>query len=101
MNEKEQMKQLAQMKEQISREFLMITPEALDALRDMITDPNINPIARVQAIGLILERGLGKPETNIRIRNAEESGLGEGPAAIAAAGAGCRAAIDAGRYLEK
>ena len=73
MNEKEQMKQLAQMKEQISREFLMITPEALDALRDMITDPNINPIARVQAIGLILERGLGKPETNIRIRNAEES----------------------------
>ena len=73
MNEKEQMKQQTQMKEQISREFLMLTPDALDALRDMMTDPNINPIARVQAIGLILDRGLGKPEESIRIQNAEKS----------------------------
>ena len=73
MNEKEQMKQQTQMKEQISREFLMLTPDALDALRDMMTDPNINPIARVQAIGLILDRGLGKPEESIRIQNTEKS----------------------------
>jgi hypothetical protein len=39
----------------------------------MMTDPNINPIARVQAIGLILDRGLGKPEESIRIQNTEES----------------------------
>ena len=73
MNEKEQIKQQTQMKEQMNREFLMLTPEALDALRDLMSDPNINPLARVQAIGLILDRGLGKPEENIRIQNAEES----------------------------
>jgi len=43
------------------------------ALHDMMTDPNINPIARVQAIGLILDRGLGKPEESIRIQNDQES----------------------------
>ena len=72
MNDKEQMKQQIQMKEQMNREFLMLTPDALDALRDLMTDPNINPLARVQAIGLILDRGLGKPEESIRIQNADE-----------------------------
>lgn len=72
MNENEQVKQQTQMKEQMSKEFLMLTPEALDALRDMMTDPNINPLARVQAIALILDRGLGKAEENIRIQNAED-----------------------------
>jgi len=47
-------------------------PGALDALGDIIEDPSINPIARVQAIALIMDRGMGKPEENIRIRNAEE-----------------------------
>lgn len=69
MRDKQQMK----MKEEINREFLEMAPEALDALRDIISDPGINPIARVQAIGLVLDRGLGKPEENINIRNAEET----------------------------
>ena len=73
MNEKGHTKQTAQIKEQMNREFLMLAPEALDALRDIMTDPDINPLARVQAIGLIMDRGLGKPEENIRIQNAEES----------------------------
>ena len=47
-------------------------PEALDALRDIIGDPDINPIARVQAIGLIMYRGLGKPEENIRIQHMDD-----------------------------
>ena len=34
---------------------------------------NINPLARVQAIGLILDRGLGKPEESIRIQNDQET----------------------------
>jgi len=38
-----------------------------------MTDENINPLARVQAIGLILDRGLGKPEESIRIQNDQES----------------------------
>ena len=58
-----------QIRERMNREFLELTSNALDALRDMISDPGINPIARVQAIGLILDRGLGKPEENIRIQD--------------------------------
>lgn len=73
MQKKTIRQQSPQMKEQMNHEFLMMTPAALDALRDMITDPEINPIARVQAIGLILDRGLGKPEENIRIQNTEEN----------------------------
>ena len=63
---------LNQMKEKLNEDFLRITPDALDALHDMITDENINPLARVQAIGLILERGLGKPEETIRLQNDKE-----------------------------
>ena len=63
---------LSEMKEKLNEDFLRITPDALDALHDMITDENINPLARVQAIGLILERGLGKPEETIRLQNDQE-----------------------------
>lgn len=66
-------KNAMQLKEKVNHDFLMMTPDALDALQDMMTDPNINPLARVQAIGLILDRGLGKPEESIRIQNDQES----------------------------
>ena len=65
-------KKAEQMKEKMNHDFLMMTPDALDALHDMITDENINPLARVQAIGLILERGLGKPEEPIRLQNDQD-----------------------------
>ncbi len=64
---------LNKLKEDMNNAFLRMTPDALDALHDMMTDPNINPLARVQAIGLILDRGLGKPEESIRIQNDRES----------------------------
>ena len=64
---------LSKLKEDVNSAFLRMTPDALDALHDMMTDPNINPLARVQAIGLILDRGLGKPEESIRIQNDRES----------------------------
>ncbi len=60
-------------REEMTRGYLEMLPEALEALRDIINDPDINPIARVQAIGLVMDRGLGKPEENIRIQHAEES----------------------------
>ncbi len=62
-----------ELKEKVNRDFLRMTPDALDALHEIMTDPNINPIARVQAIALILDRGLGKPEESIRIQNDRES----------------------------
>ena len=64
---------LTELKERVNEDFLRMTPDALDALYDMMTEPNINPLARVQAIGLILDRGLGKPEESIRIQNDQES----------------------------
>ena len=69
---KSERKHLNEIKEQMTQEYLDMLPEALDALRDIIGDPDINPIARVQAIGLIMDRGLGKPEENIRIQHMED-----------------------------
>ena len=63
----------SQLKEKVNRDFLLMTPEALDALHEMMTDNNINPLARVQAIALILDRGLGKAEESIRIRTDQTS----------------------------
>ena len=65
-------KHIHDMKEQITREYIDMMPEVLDCLRDIIHDPDINPIARVQAAALIMDRGLGKPEENIRIRSMED-----------------------------
>ena len=56
-------------REEMTRGYLEMLPEVLEALRDIINDPDINPIARVQAIGLVMDRGLGKPEENIRIQH--------------------------------
>ena len=64
---------LAQAKEKANRSFLQMTSEATDALYDMMMDTSINPLARVQAIALILDRGLGKPEESIKIQNEEIS----------------------------
>ena len=66
-------KHINEMKEQMTQEYLELLPEAMDALRDLISDPDINPIARVQAIALIMDRGRGKPEENIRIQTMEEN----------------------------
>ena len=73
MNERKGRIHRTHIKEQVNDEFLQLTPEALDALRDIMNDPDINPIARVQAIGLILDRGLGKPEETMRLMSARES----------------------------
>ena len=67
--DKKEKPQTEQVREQINREALEMLPEAMDALRDIINDPDVNPIARVQAVALLMDRGLGKPEENIRIQH--------------------------------
>jgi hypothetical protein len=62
-------RKLAQVKEKANMTFLQMTSEATDALYDMMMDTSINPLARVQAIALILDRGLGKAEESIKIEN--------------------------------
>lgn len=64
-------KSLNEIREEVANEYLDLLPDAISALRNMIKDPDINPIARVQAVSLVTDRLLGKPEENIRIRNAE------------------------------
>ncbi len=71
MNQNER-KHMNEIKEQMAQQYLAMLPGALEALRDIINNPDINPIARVQAIGLIMDRGLGKPEENIRIQHMED-----------------------------
>ena len=66
---KNEKKNATELKEQMNSEFLFMVPEALESLRDLLNDPSINPLARVQAISLILDRGLGKPEESIRIQD--------------------------------
>ena len=60
-------------REQTGQDYLDLLPGAMDALKDIIDNPTSNPAARVQAIGLLMDRGLGKPEETIRIRHMEDN----------------------------
>ncbi len=64
-------KPLNEIREEVTNEYLDLLPDAISALRNLIKDPDVNPIARVQAVSLVTDRLLGKPEENIRIQNAE------------------------------
>ena len=66
-------KSLNETREELSIEYLDMMPDALTALRSIIKDPTINPIARVQAIGLVSDRALGKTEEFIQIRHMEDN----------------------------
>ena len=59
-------------KEETNAEFLAMAPGAVEILKEIIEDEEVNPGARVAAIGLVLDRALGKPEENIRIQNDQE-----------------------------
>jgi hypothetical protein len=57
---------------ELDAEYTEIMPEALSALRDIIKNPEINPIARVQAISLVTDRVLGKVKECVQIEHTEE-----------------------------
>jgi len=59
-------------KEETNAEFLAMAPGAVEILKEIIEDEDVNPGARVAAIELVLDRALGKPEENIRIQNNQE-----------------------------
>ena len=69
-NDRERMEE---MKKQMNREYFDIMPDAMAALQNIIKDPDINPIARVQAVSLVMDRVLGRPEENIRIQHMEDN----------------------------
>ena len=53
--------------ENIQEEFLRICPDAIDMIEQMITDPDTPVTARVQLIGMVLDRALGRPETSLKV----------------------------------
>ena len=61
-----------QANEEASKNCRRMTPNVMDALYDIAMDESCNAVARVQAIAIILERGLGRPEECIRIQNERE-----------------------------
>ena len=62
----------SEIKEKTTNEYFTMLPDAMDALRSIIKDPEVNPAARVQAISLVMDRTLGKPEETVRIENDRE-----------------------------
>ena len=65
-------KRIEEIREAMLEEYLDMMPDAISALRNIIQDPDINPLARVSAIALISDRCMGKAEENIRVQHMEE-----------------------------
>ena len=65
--------------EQKSREdrirdwFLEICPQAVTSIRDLISDPSTPVSSKVQLIGMVLDRALGKAETPLKVTTTVEN----------------------------
>ena len=59
--------------ESMREEFLEICPDAIRMIQDLITDPDTPVMARVQLIGIVLDRALGKPETPVKVKTEDTS----------------------------
>ena len=59
--------------ESMRDEFLEICPDAIRMLQELITDPDTPVMARVQLIGIVLDRALGKLETPVKVSTEDTS----------------------------
>lgn len=53
----------------LNNKIRKLAPDAIDAMGDMLRDPNTPAPTKAQLIGFILERTLGKPDTTIHLMN--------------------------------
>ena len=53
--------------------FLEICPQAVISIRDLISDPSTPIASRVQLIGMVLDRALGKAETPLKVTTTVEN----------------------------
>ena len=53
-----------------------ICPEAIDHMRELLENPETPVPSKVQLIGMVLERTLGRPETPVRVTT-EVEGVAE------------------------
>lgn len=58
--------------EEINKWFLEICPQAITSLRDMIADPSTPVASKVQLIGMVFDRVLGKAETPVKLTTTPE-----------------------------
>ena len=59
--------------EEFRSQFLDMCPEMISKIHDMMADPNIPAASKVQLIGIVLERGLGKAETPVTLTTNTEA----------------------------
>ena len=60
-------------KEQMQEMVAGICPEAIDHMRELLENPETPVPSKVQLIGMVLERTLGRPETPVRVTTEVES----------------------------
>jgi hypothetical protein len=53
--------------------FLDMCPEMISKIHDLVADPSTPAATKAQLIGMVLERGMGKPETPIRVATDKEA----------------------------
>ena len=63
-------------KEQMHEMVAEICPKAIEKMRDMLENPSTPVPSKVQLIGMVLERTLGRPETPVRVTT-EVEGVAE------------------------
>ena len=55
------------------RMFLDMCPEMIGKIHDLVSDPGTPAATKAQLIGMVLERGMGKAETPIRLTTDAEA----------------------------
>ncbi len=59
--------------EEMQRWIEEICPQAINSMRDLLSDPTTPVSSKVQLIGMILDRTLGKTETPLRVTAGAEN----------------------------
>ena len=54
-------------------EIRSLTPEVVRQMGDMLSKDKVPPMAKVRIMEIILERTYGKPETSIKLTNAQQN----------------------------
>ena len=59
--------------EECRERFLDMCPEMISKIHDLIADPGTPAPSKVQLIGMVLERGLGKSEMPVKLTTSREA----------------------------
>jgi len=54
-------------------EIRSLAPEVAEQMANLLRNPNTSPMVKVRIMEIILERTYGKPETSIKLTNAQQN----------------------------